>query len=102
MSYLVKYGLTPYFEKKIHDDASNTPFTFKFDETTTKQVKKQYHGYITYWSKSTDQVENTYLGSLFVGHCAAADLVDHYLEFKQRWHLEDHLLLHVGMDGPSV
>ena len=29
-------------------------------------------------------------------------LIDHYLEFKQYWHLENHLLLHIDMDGPSV
>ena len=102
ISYLVKHGLTPYFEERLKNNISGVPFTFKFDETTTKQVKKQYDGYLCYWSNSSEQVENRYLGSLFVGHCTAADLVDHYLEFKQRWHLENHLLLHIGMDGPSV
>ncbi|XP_066933369.1 uncharacterized protein [Clytia hemisphaerica] len=102
MSYLVKHGLAPFFEKEIMDDIDSTPFGFKFDETTTKQVKKQYDAYATYWSKATNQVESSYLGSLFVGHCKAVDLVDHYLEFKQRWHLNDHLLLQMGMDGPNV
>ena len=102
MSYVVKYELAPHFEKILMTDIDGIPFGFKFDETTTKQVKKQYDAYGTYWSKASDQVETTYLGSLFVGHCKAVDLVDHYLEFKQHWHFDDHLLLQVGMDGPNV
>ena len=102
IAYVVKYGLAPFYQDKLKQDISNVPFTFKFDETTTKQVKKQYDAYISYWSNTLNQVTNNYLGSLFVGHCTAVDLVDHYLEFKQRWHLDDHLLLHIGMDDPSV
>ena len=81
---------------------SGVPFTFKFDETTTKQVKKQYDAYICYWPKSSVEVINSYIGSLFVGHCTSADLMDRYFEFKGRWDLNDDLLLHLGMDGPSV
>ena len=102
MAYIVRYGLAPYFEQKIKHDIANTPFTFKFDETTTKQVVKQYDGYVCYWSKIHGYIITSYLGLMFVGHCTATDLLDHYLAFKEKWNLDDNLLLHLGMDGPNV
>ena len=36
----MKHGLTLYFEEQLKNNISGVPFTFKFDETTTKQVKK--------------------------------------------------------------
>jgi len=102
LAYIVKYGLSLYFEEMVKQDIEGVPFTFKFDETTTKQVVKQYDGYICYWSKTHGYVITNYLGSLFVGHYTAADLLDHYLAFRVKWKLDDKLLLHLGMDGPNV
>ena len=48
---------------------SEIPFTFKFDETTTSQIKKQYDGYIQYWYRKHGKVLSAYVGSLFLGHC---------------------------------
>ena len=42
VKYSVRFGIAK-------QDFSKTPFTFKFDETTTSQIKKQYDGYIQYW-----------------------------------------------------
>lgn len=41
--YVTKFGLAVYFRKKIFNDlyASGAFYTSYFDETTTKQVKKQ-------------------------------------------------------------
>ena len=39
ISYLVKHGLPPYFEERLKINIFGVPSTFKFDETTTKQVK---------------------------------------------------------------
>ena len=82
MAYIVKYGLGDFFKNVVKEDLYMTPFTFKFDESTTSQVKKQYDAYVAYWSKKHDYVVNSYIGSLFVGHCTAEDLLDHYLTFK--------------------
>ena len=43
-----------------------------------------------------------YCGSLFVGHCKAEQLVDHYKEFESEMSWDPSLLLHFGMDGPNV
>ena len=78
------------------------PFSFKFDETTTSQVKKQYDVYLSYWSKSADKVVSSYAGTLFVGHCTASDLVSHYNTMVEKLQLDSSHLLHLGMDGPKV
>ena len=101
-AYLIKYGIAEDVINELKKDIQACPFTFKFDESTTKQVKKQYDAYITYYSKSKEEVINAYAGSLFVGHCLTDSLVEHYLDFKCRYALKDHRLLHLSMDGPNV
>ena len=83
-------------------DAKDTFFTYKFDETTTCQVKKQYDGYITYFSKQFEQFVTVYCGSLFVGHCSHKDLVQHFHVFLESLQLLTVWLVNIGMNGPSV
>ena len=40
LSYVIKHGIAPYVKNVNIDDFKRTPFVFKFDETTTLQVKK--------------------------------------------------------------
>ena len=100
--YVIKFGIADYLKKKLIYDVKNTPFSFLFDESTNNQVKKQYDGYVSYWSLRYDQVVTAYAGSLFVGHCKADDLVEHYNEFIRKLELSSDYLLHLGMDGPNV
>ena len=58
-------------------------YSVLFDETTTSQVKKQFDGYVRFWSNN--QIETSYYGSLFMGHCSADQMVDHFLDFKKRF-----------------
>ena len=102
MAYKVKYGLVEYFREQVQLDLVGVRYTFKFVETTTSQVKKQYDAYVTYWSKVHDCITSNYLGALFVGHCYVKDLVDHYYTFKERFKMNNNILLHLGMDGPKV
>ena len=44
--YMIQFGVTPYVRKQVIEDFTGQPFTFKFDETTTSQIKKQYDGYV--------------------------------------------------------
>ena len=60
------------------EELKGMPFSFRFDETTTSQVRKQYDGYITYYSKKEKQVTTRYVGLLFVGRCKHEDLLDHF------------------------
>ena len=40
MKYLLQFGIAPYMKSSIMKDIASAPFSFKFDETTTSQVKK--------------------------------------------------------------
>ena len=56
LRYVIVYGLAPYVKQLMLKDAKDTFFTYKFDKTTTSQVKKQYDGYIMYFSKQFEQI----------------------------------------------
>ena len=99
MVYIIKYGLGEYFKDTIKEDLHHVPFTVKFDESATTQVKKQYNVFTFYWSKIPNCIVNNYVGSLFVGHCTSSDLLDLYFEFE-RLNFSDHMLLHLGMYVP--
>ena len=83
-------------------DLKGAPYTFKFDETTTSQVKKQYDAYVLHYSNQFKKVTTAYVGSLFVGHCTAADLLDYFFEFVRSLNLDTNLLLAIGMDDQNV
>ena len=57
---------------------------------------------MSHWSPRYDQVASAYASSLFVGHCNADDLVEHYNHFVDKLKLKFDYLLHLGMDGPNV
>ena len=102
VSYVIEYGILPYIIGLVKEDIKTTPYTFHFDETTTSQVKKQYDGYVTYFSKKYTEVRTTYCGSLFVGKCSADDLVVHFYEFVRKAGLDTAYMIGLGMDGPNV
>ena len=49
VKYTVHFGIAPHVKELLLEEVRNVPFAFKFDETTTSQVKKQYDGYVTYY-----------------------------------------------------
>ena len=102
LRYVIVYGLASYVKELMLKDARDTFFTYKFDETTTSQVKKQYDGYITYFSKQFEQIVTVYCDSLFVGHCSYKDLVQHFYVFLESLQFSTVWLVNIGMDGPSV
>ena len=51
VKYNIQYGIAPCIKESLIKDLCNCPLTFKFDETATKQVRKQYDGYVQYFSK---------------------------------------------------
>ena len=102
VKYVLQFGIAPYIRNSLIEEVKGQAFCFKFDETTTAQVKKQYDGYITYYSSSKKEIMTSYCGSLFLGHCKADDLVRHFFEFMGTMNLDVNILLNIGMDGPSV
>ena len=102
IKYLIQFGIAPYTKSSMLKDVDGRPFVFKFDETTTSQVKKQYDGYVTFFSKTANKVTTIYAGSLFVGHCMAADLVNHFNKFMKELNLNTNYCLGISMDGPHA
>ena len=89
-------------KEQIIADLANKLFSFKFDEITTNQIKKQYSAFVTYFSNVTQTIVTAFCGSLFIGHRTAEDLVSHFFEFLKRYWLSTFYLLSLGMDGPNL
>ena len=102
MKYVIQYGLSPYFQDLLKSSLKGKPFSFRFDETTTSQTKKQYNGYVQYWRERFDTVIMAYCGSLFLDHCPLEKLVEHFYEFAHKVGLDINFMLHLGMNGPDV
>ena len=102
VQYVINYDIADHLKKQLIYDVKNTPYSVLFDKTTNSQVKKQYDGYVICWSKRSDSIVHSYCGSLFVGQCAAVDLVKHYEEFVKQLDIDSKFLLHFGMDRPNV
>ena len=78
--YMIQFVIAPYVFEKMTEEIHGKPFSFQFDETSTQQVKKQYDGYISFYSSTHKRIVTEYCGSLFVGHCTSVDLVNHFFE----------------------
>ena len=59
MSYLIGYGLGPYFIQQTVKELvdGNSYFTLQFDETVSAQTKKHMDLLIRYWSKTSNEVK---------------------------------------------
>ena len=65
-------------------------------------MKKQYDGYVSFFSKKLCKIVTLYYGSFFFGHCTADDQVDHFNEFVRDFGFDFKLLLALGINGPNV
>ena len=61
---MIQFGTAPYVFEKLTEDIHGKPFSFQFDETSTQQVKKQYDGYILFYSSTHQKIVTKYCGSL--------------------------------------
>lgn len=104
VSYMITHGLSPYFRAMFLDDcrAGSGFYTLYFDETTTRQVKKQMDFHIGYWSNKWNRVVVVYIDSVFLGHADADKLLEVVVKFIEDNNLDTRKLLQVSMDGPSV
>lgn len=99
--YLIEFGAYPWVMEELNKDFKGQAFSYKFDETTTSQVKKQYDGYVQYHSSRFGGIINWYCGSLFLGHCLSVDLKDHFFELGRKISWDIDFLLQIEMDGPN-
>lgn len=104
MSYIVAFGLGPYFTEQIVQEIKEGPsyFTLHFDETVTAQVKKQMDLLVRYWSHTCNEVQVAYLTSVMFGHAKADTVVAEIFQVLEKLCIPLRLLLSLGMDGPNV
>ena len=62
------------------------------------QTKKQYGECVPFWNERFNAVVMAFCGSLFVDHCPAEKLVEHFYEFVLKVGLDINYMLHLGMD----
>ena len=104
MSYMVSYGLGPYFRQMIIKDImeGNSYFTLHFDEIVSAQTKKHMDLLVRYWSEREHVVNVKYITSIMFGHAKADTVVDEMLQTLEELALPLQLMLSIGMDGPDV
>ena len=79
-----KMDCVSFSRKLIKNDFHQKAFSFKFDETTGCQTKKQFDGFVQYWSNSCNKVVLVYCGSLFVDNCPTEKLVNIFISSLKR------------------
>ena len=102
-AYLIKYCLAPYFKNelvsKLADD--NCLFTLSFDESFNKVLQKeQVDLLVRFWDKQKNEVVSWYLGSQFLGHTRANDLLECLVGELSA--LREKNLVQLSMDGPKT
>ena len=73
------------------------PLLLNLTKVLPHKLKKQY-AYLQFWSEKYVEVVNCYCESLFVGHCTAENLVEHFYKFEKSMNLDPSYFLHLGMD----
>ena len=104
MSYMVSYGLGPYFRQMIIRDIieGHSYYTLHFDETLSAQTKRHMDLLVHYWSERDNAVKVKYLTSMMFGHATADLVVKEMLQTFEQLTLPLSLMLSLGMDGPNV
>ncbi|CAM4287472.1 unnamed protein product [Leuciscus chuanchicus] len=89
-TYLARFGVAPYLKKELISQANKDAFIIMFDEsmnTTTKTKQLDLH--IRHGSTDetgTPIVRSRYLGSQFLDHSTAEDLLEHFKLGLQHHH----------------
>ncbi|XP_063761275.1 uncharacterized protein LOC134878988 isoform X2 [Eleginops maclovinus] len=98
-AYIAKFGLAVFIKEELVSKVNKSPFVLMFDESLNETTKnKQLNVHVRFWDEG--QVQSRYLGSRFMGHSTAQDLLSHLKECMDKLNLKD--LVSISMDGPSV
>ena len=98
-AYFTVFGIAEYLRSLIISDIKGY-FVILSDESLNKKSQaKQMDFHVRYWS---DKVITRYLGSVFMGHGKATDLLEHFLKGVNDLIPVIKNMLQVSMDGPNV
>jgi hypothetical protein len=102
MAYIIRFGLAPYFHSELLSQVKNCDhFVLAFDESLNKVTQHgQMDIHIRFFDNLCGKVNTRYLGSQFLGHATANDLVDKFVAAMKD--LNCRKLIQISMDGPSV
>ena len=101
-SWIVSFGLAPYFLDQLFQTLSEVPmYSVSFDEAYNRVTKnEQLDLAVRYWDKKTSRPVTRYIGSEFLGHSTAENLLRSFN--KATAQLEQEKIINLGMDGPST
>lgn len=75
-AYITKFGLAEYIKRELVLKINKGPFVVMFDESLNHATKtKQLDIHVRFWDEG--KVQSRYLGSEFMGHSTAKDLLAH-------------------------
>lgn len=80
-SYLARFGLVPYIKRKLLSSVNQGSFVVMFDESMNRTTKsKQLDLHVRYWAidENGSRVQSRYLGSQYMGHSTAEDLLEKF------------------------
>jgi len=102
MAYIVKFGLAPYFYEELVSELNFAEhYVIAFDESMNRICQEeQMDMHVRFWDSSANRVANRYLGSSFLGHTAADDLVKGFMSTMKD--LNSKRLIQISMDGPNA
>ncbi|KAJ8671195.1 hypothetical protein QAD02_002454 [Eretmocerus hayati] len=102
ISYMIKYGLGPYFaQNTIEGIKKSDVYSVSFDEAFNKNIQKtQMDIYGRFWHAGLIRAVTNYLGSAFLTHSTAPDLMREFKIITKDLDRDD--MIHIGMDGPNV
>ncbi|XP_067234025.1 uncharacterized protein [Chanodichthys erythropterus] len=103
-AYLARFGIAPYVKKELVARINQGNFVIMFDESMNRATNsKQLDLHVRHWvtdQTGTHHVQSRYLGSQFMGHSTAEDLLEHFKECTKDLNLRN--MISLSMDGPSV
>ena len=102
-SYLVCFGLAPYFHDKLMSNLrqSGVVYAFSFDESVNRVLQsEQMDVIICFWDNQENKVCSRYFDSRFLGHATAQNFLENLKGSLDK--LNPAGLIQISMDGPNT
>ena len=100
-AYLASFGLAPYFSDQLCKTLNECPiYSVSFDESFRITKNEQMDLVIRYWDPKLKCTLTRYIGSEFLGHSTADNLLKAFN--KATAHLDQEKIINLGMDGPTT
>ena len=101
-TYLLTYGLAPYFRDELKNDLCGSYYSLYFDETTNDGGSKELRTGVRYWSQRDQRVVSAYLKTFFIGKATGETIAESIVSALDDYSLPLNKLLMLGRDGPTV